>query len=104
MAFGLEACHHVAGSLVVAVAEGSNADARRQLACASLTAGLSMNLSDCAADQPDECEASDPPLTPLPAAPAVASDVANAALYLISDESRFVTGSEIKIDGGISAM
>jgi NAD(P)-dependent dehydrogenase (short-subunit alcohol dehydrogenase family) len=32
------------------------------------------------------------------------SDVANAALYLISDESRFVTGSEIKIDGGISAM
>lgn len=50
VAFGLEACHHVAGSLVVAVAEGSNADARRQLACASLTAGLSMNLSDCAAD------------------------------------------------------
>lgn len=32
------------------------------------------------------------------------SDVANAALYLISDESRFVTGSEIKVDGGISAM
>lgn len=32
------------------------------------------------------------------------ADIANAALYLISDESRFVTGSEIKIDGGISAM
>lgn len=31
-------------------------------------------------------------------------DVANAALYLLSDESRFVTGSEIKVDGGISAM
>jgi enoyl-[acyl-carrier-protein] reductase (NADH) len=30
--------------------------------------------------------------------------VAMAALYLISDESRFVTGSEIKVDGGISAM
>ncbi len=31
-------------------------------------------------------------------------DIAMAALYLISDESRFVTGSEIKVDGGISAM
>lgn len=31
-------------------------------------------------------------------------DVAMAALYLISDESRFVTGAELKIDGGISAM
>lgn len=31
-------------------------------------------------------------------------DIANAALYLISDESHFVTGAEIKVDGGISAM
>jgi NAD(P)-dependent dehydrogenase (short-subunit alcohol dehydrogenase family) len=31
-------------------------------------------------------------------------DIAMAALYLISDESRFVTGSELKVDGGISAM
>ena len=31
-------------------------------------------------------------------------DVAYAVLYLASDESQFVTGSEIKIDGGISAM
>lgn len=31
-------------------------------------------------------------------------DVAYAVLYLASDESRFVTGSEIRIDGGISAM
>ena len=50
VAFGLEAVHHVAGSLERAVADGSDLDARRRLACASLTAGLAMNLSDCAAD------------------------------------------------------
>lgn len=50
VAFGLEACHHVRHSLAAAVADGSDADARRRLACASLTAGLAMNLSDCAAD------------------------------------------------------
>jgi NAD(P)-dependent dehydrogenase (short-subunit alcohol dehydrogenase family) len=32
------------------------------------------------------------------------NDVANAVLYLASDESRFVTGAELKVDGGISAM
>ncbi len=31
-------------------------------------------------------------------------DVAHAALYLASDESRFVTGTEPRIKGGISAM
>jgi len=50
VAFGLEACHHVAHSLREAVADASDAEARRRMACASLTAGLAMNLSDCAAD------------------------------------------------------
>ncbi len=31
-------------------------------------------------------------------------DVAYAAIYLASDESGFMTGAELKIDGGISAM
>jgi len=31
-------------------------------------------------------------------------DIANAALYLASDESKFMTGAELKLDGGISAM
>ncbi|MFC4294913.1 SDR family oxidoreductase [Novosphingobium tardum] len=32
------------------------------------------------------------------------NDVANGVLYLASDESRFMTGAELKLDGGISAM
>ncbi len=31
-------------------------------------------------------------------------DVAYTVLFLASDESKFITGAEIKIDGGISAM
>lgn len=31
-------------------------------------------------------------------------DIANAVLYLASDESSFITGAEIRLDGGISAM
>ena len=31
-------------------------------------------------------------------------DIVGAILYLASDESKFVTGSELKVDGGISAM
>jgi alcohol dehydrogenase len=50
VAFGLEAVHHIGQSLERAVRDGSDRDARRQLACGSLTGGLSMNLSDCAAD------------------------------------------------------
>lgn len=32
------------------------------------------------------------------------ADVASAVVYLASDESRFVTGAELKIDAGVSAM
>jgi choline dehydrogenase len=50
VAFGLEACHHAAHSLPAAIDDGLDPDARRRVAVASLTAGLAMNLSDCAAD------------------------------------------------------
>ena len=36
--------------------------------------------------------------------PRLADDIANGVLYLASDESRFMTGAELKLDGGISAM
>jgi NAD(P)-dependent dehydrogenase (short-subunit alcohol dehydrogenase family) len=32
------------------------------------------------------------------------ADIADAVLYLASDESKFMTGAEMKLDGGISAM
>ena len=50
VALGLEACRLVAGSLESVVENGADVAARRRLSCASLTAGLAMNLSDCAAD------------------------------------------------------
>ena len=31
-------------------------------------------------------------------------DIAMGVVYLASDESRFMTGAELKLDGGISAM
>jgi NAD(P)-dependent dehydrogenase (short-subunit alcohol dehydrogenase family) len=30
-------------------------------------------------------------------------DVANAALFLVSDEARYVTATELVVDGGITA-
>jgi 3-oxoacyl-[acyl-carrier protein] reductase len=31
-------------------------------------------------------------------------DIANAALFLVSDESRFITGQNLMVDGGCSIM
>ncbi|BBZ17970.1 mycofactocin-coupled SDR family oxidoreductase [Mycolicibacterium gadium] len=41
-------------------------------------------------------------LNALPAALIEAVDVSNAVLFLISDESRYVTGLEFKVDAGVS--
>jgi alcohol dehydrogenase len=49
-AIALESVRLASRSLVTAVREGSNRDARSEMACASLMAGLSMNISDCAAE------------------------------------------------------
>lgn len=49
-AIALESARLVSRSLVTAVRDGADRDARSDMACASLMAGLSMNISDCAAE------------------------------------------------------
>jgi SDR family mycofactocin-dependent oxidoreductase len=41
-------------------------------------------------------------LNALPAVMAEADDISNAVLFLVSDESRFVTGLEFKVDAGVT--
>lgn len=41
-------------------------------------------------------------LNALPIAMAEATDISNAVLFLISDESRYVTGLEFKVDAGVT--
>ena len=49
-AIGLEATRLAGRSLVAAVRDGSDADARSEMMCASLLAGLAMNISDCGSE------------------------------------------------------
>ena len=37
------------------------------------------------------------------AGPGYSEDVANAVLFLVTDESRFITGEFINVDGGMPA-
>ena len=41
-------------------------------------------------------------LNALPIVMAEASDISNAVLFLVSDESRSVTGLEFKVDAGVT--
>jgi NAD(P)-dependent dehydrogenase (short-subunit alcohol dehydrogenase family) len=41
-------------------------------------------------------------LNALPAIMAETVDISNAVLFLISDESRYVTGLEFKVDAGVT--
>jgi NAD(P)-dependent dehydrogenase (short-subunit alcohol dehydrogenase family) len=43
------------------------------------------------------------PLGPALGEPCLPEDVANAVLFLLSGESRYITGSELRIDGGLAA-
>ncbi len=49
-AMGLEATRLAGRWLVTAVRDGGNADARSAMSCASLLAGLAMNISDCGSE------------------------------------------------------
>ncbi len=41
-------------------------------------------------------------LNAMPIVMAEAIDISNAVLYLVSDESRYVTGLEMKVDAGVT--
>jgi len=49
-AVGLESTRLAGRALVPAVRDGSDADARSEMMCASLMAGLAMNISDCGSE------------------------------------------------------
>ena len=49
-AIGLEGTRLAGGALVRAVRDGSDADARSEMMCASLLGGLAMNISDCGSE------------------------------------------------------
>jgi alcohol dehydrogenase len=49
-AVGLEAVYRGARALPAVVADGGNRPARQEMACASLLAGLAMNISDCGSE------------------------------------------------------
>lgn len=49
-AIALEATRLIGGSLVRAYRDGSDRDARSAMACGSMMAGLTMNISDCSAE------------------------------------------------------
>jgi NAD(P)-dependent dehydrogenase (short-subunit alcohol dehydrogenase family) len=56
----------------------------------------------------DELIAADPPLGPifsnaLPTQWVEPDDISNAVIYLASDESRFVTGTDLRVDAGNTA-
>jgi NAD(P)-dependent dehydrogenase (short-subunit alcohol dehydrogenase family) len=54
---------------------------------------------------PDKVAAIEPALaatSPLPGRPGLPSDIANAALYLASDEAAFVSGHTLVVDGGLT--
>jgi NAD(P)-dependent dehydrogenase (short-subunit alcohol dehydrogenase family) len=41
-------------------------------------------------------------LNAMPVVMVDAIDISNAVLYLVSDESRYVTGTELKVDAGVT--
>lgn len=53
--------------------------------------------------KPEEAGALFAELQPIPEVGQV-EDIANAALFLASDESRFITGETLKVDGGLMAV
>lgn len=95
-----------AGSASYCVAKGGLADLVPKLARDYRATGVRINAV-LPGSMPNQLEALDPPPAdgpiPLTDRPAISPwEVARAVRYLLSDESRWVTGSLMLVDGGLS--
>jgi len=82
----------------MAAAAGAARIAARSAAVAHAVNGIRVNTVFVGA-----MRETDRPIVPLGRS-ATPNDVANAVLFLVSDEAAFVTGSELVVDGGLHAV
>ncbi len=68
----------------------------------ALTDGLFLKVDVSVPSEPDALRQAMQNMNPIPGMP-TPEDVASAALFLASDEARFITGVALPVDGGYTA-